>query len=436
MAAGNPIADLMRMQAQSAALQQAGSFGTGHGFLDTIRPIVDFLAGAQQSYASGSNSGNAIAGLGGMVQGMSKRNYLNQLQEQQKKAFAYQQYLDTQAANKRSNTIKGINNLAQGQPLDFDPNSDVDTVAGILPDYLRQLGAVTNFYNRDSAVDGVTTGQDASRFGSVLNPAAVQALNGAGGSVGPPAAESLAPMNLPPTMDEAMSMDPNAQQFTAGASYKAPPSPPAFAAANPFTLPTDSPAVYSQNVGRGLEDIQSKATLDETARKNTNDYTLGQGELGVRQGQLSLDQKELQAKIAGNYFKNYPPAGPGPRAPNAVDFARQLISQGYSPEQAAQMAGLSSSTGGGEVKNIETAMKLHGGLVEAAKIQYGEGSPQHKQAIAAAAAKGVQSLRVLGGQNQTSQQMVPRARQAAGNATAGSRASFSKVDAELGLKRR
>lgn len=102
MSSNNPLGFLNQLFGSTAAFNNAQHGNTGVGLIDKARPVLDFLGGAYQAHAANPYAGGtAAAGMGSMIEGLSRRNYMNQLQQQQQAALQYQ---------RRQETLKNSNN--------------------------------------------------------------------------------------------------------------------------------------------------------------------------------------------------------------------------------------------------------------------------------------------------------------------------------------
>lgn len=314
--------------AGSAAAINNSQYGqTGNKILDFARPVIDFMGGAYNAYQSNpTGGGTAIPGLVGMTEGMSRRNYMNQLQQQY---LAEQQRLkqtdannaqiwnartgqtitgpfDTTFANnsagdiRKSNAVPSINNMLGGEALNLNQYGDYSD--SMLNNYTAQQAGATNFLNRSTGLDAVQGGQGQSLLHKAL-------MN----------------MGNNPTQPQAPSLEGGAPTLSAGANFSRP-AQQIDTGMSPFLLPTDVPTQIAGMQQAGLEDAQKKGVLDETTRSN------------MAEEKQERDIYNATVKNQGGYAR-YAPA-PIPPQPSEATRAYQALQAGIiTPEQYARTLG-------------------------------------------------------------------------------------------------
>lgn len=216
MSTNNPLGSLFNNLFGTTAAYNNAQYGkTGNAGIDFLRPGLDFMMGAYKAYqANPDGGGTAIAGLGNMVDGLGRRNFLNQQQQQAQAALQYQQMINAQKAAdnrqyaqgstglnvsgfgdlpsaeilnqiRQSNQVGNNNKFLQGQPLQQADHGALD--AGLMQDYMKRFGDIASA-NITQGQLGQYSSQGQNRsFGDVLPPSVT------GGQALPPGAPALEP---------------------------------------------------------------------------------------------------------------------------------------------------------------------------------------------------------------------------------------------------
>lgn len=317
---GLSFSDLMGQLSTSAAINNSKFGDTGNKLLDFARPAVDFLTGAYGAYQSGRDGGTAVAGLGNVVEGMSRRNYMDLLSDQQRANRDLQ-------FKKNEQTIQGINSSLDpnNQQLGFGDLADPSVALKLAQDRLGQTGKATNFLYRNQSLDAIQGGQNQSVSG--VQPQ------------GQPTQQQPQTYQTPSgIISDPVGLD-LPQHPTLSGNVEAVSSP-LRVDGNPFFAPTDVPGNYADLVKSGLTDANNQAKNVLTGQRQ---FETGRHNQAIEDHQRNQDNRldrQLDAQIQGNYFKKYPPRGP------ALNNAT-LASQNLSPQEMKQYLLNGGSSGGG-----------------------------------------------------------------------------------------
>lgn len=352
MSANNPYAGLARSITSAAVANNSKYGSTGRSLIDTLRPFLDFVGGAYSAYQANPEGGmTAIPGAVAAVQGLATRKYLNDYQDQVQQEYQAQKAkwsqlgrvatdfsqgnpafrsIDPETGQENyhfygdwddlngvlglfgnSQFAQGVNRAITGDVPQFGPASPAAQVENFSKTYLPQMSAAVDFANRDaisgdirgsqglsltypgSSLDNMKTGksQTPKSFGNTIM------------QTGGPIQAGTKLTEREPIID--------------------------FNKVNPFTLPKDYPGNVVDVLKAGLDDAQTANAQSITQQDNL--------------AKQKAAQRELDAKIKGGYFINYPPSPSG--GGNSNPFTVPNSAQNYYAGQAEQIKAIMQAEG-------------------------------------------------------------------------------------------
>lgn len=331
---GLSLGDLFNTLTSSNALKYAGNYGTGNKILDFARPVLDTLTGAYAAYQANPNGGGTLLpGLANAISGMSQRNYLGQLQQQQVAKMALDQMKnENNAGLLYQQSGYKVANPEAGFDLDFANNT-----AKAVRDRVGNAGMITGMQTGDWSGLNPDGNYD-SFFGKVLDHHFnVLDADATGANIsdfvtnnyGRPGATTVAPTRAVPAGQP--QLEPmQTPTFSTGINTTAPaPQRPMLA---PLSSLNQGAVDWStlQSMRKGEQDNNNTQFSNQTNRQHyeRSDKT--------DQFKAQTDRNTSDNQIKNNYWKRPPSGGGGSinETEATLGLAKEL---GLTPAQTVQL---------------------------------------------------------------------------------------------------